>query len=120
MRWRRFESILVAAERHHFPITNLDAVGDKMSRARSTTLAIILVPENVSWEALASLYGNLADDIRAWRRSSDSVQNSHSNQGDNSAMTEYASVYADPLRDAAFHSLDDETGTLRKALKIAR
>ena len=95
----------------------VSAVSNKMSRANKRMLAAILVPDNANWEALMNLYGDLAVDIRQWRQSIDKTPDDNDSEG---SVTEYASIYADPSRDATLVSLDDEAGTLKNALKVAR
>ncbi|KAG8798333.1 hypothetical protein FRC17_007502 [Serendipita sp. 399] len=112
--WRRPEDRLAAADQHGFPVVGVSAVASKMNRANKGMLAAILVPENANWKALMDLYGDIAVDIREWRTSIDRSNDEEVFQ------TEFVSIYADPLRDATLESLDDEAGTLQRALASAR
>ena len=118
--WRRYQDRLVAAEQHGFPILGVTAVGSRMSRLDKGMLATILVPENANWKALMDLYGDLAVDIRQWRTSVDKPSQANDDGTTKGGETSYVSIYADPIHDTTLESLDDEAGTLKRALAEAR
>jgi hypothetical protein len=105
-------------ERYGFPVIGVSA---KMDHPGKGMLAAVLVPDNANWgdahQALMGLYGDLAVDIRQWRQSID--KKPEGEDDGTGSMTEYVSIYADPMRDVTLESLDN-TGTLKNALEDAR
>lgn len=115
--WRKYEDRMAAADRHGFPVIGVSAIGGKMNRVDKGMLAAILVPKDVNWEALMNLYGDLGVDIRQWRASIDKAP-----EGDDDSkafVTQYITIYTDPLRKKTFESFDDSAGTLKNALETA-
>lgn len=73
----------------------------------------MFVPNSASQKALVSVYGDFAVDVRQWRASIDKRK---------TAVTPKATklFMSRPLHDKTLESLDDEAGTLMKALASAR
>ncbi|KAF8320490.1 hypothetical protein DL93DRAFT_1851798 [Clavulina sp. PMI_390] len=115
--WRKFKDCLDAAQSHGFPIMNVAAIGGKMNQVGRGMLAVVLVPKAANWGALMNLYSGLSVDIRQWRTSIEKA--SQGEDSSNASVTQYITIYADPLRRKTLRSFDDEAGTLKAALDRA-
>ncbi|KAJ7729477.1 hypothetical protein B0H16DRAFT_1586845 [Mycena metata] len=120
--WRMLQARLSIAEDRELPFIQVCDIPHKMSRVglHRSVIAMVLVPEEVQWAAMVNLYGDLAVEIRKWRQSVEESAAREARTANAVGITEWISVYLDALCDKALLRLDDQVGTVKKAVQLAR
>ncbi|UKZ71022.1 uncharacterized protein TrAtP1_011990 [Trichoderma atroviride] len=123
LQWRALRRLKETADAYQYP---LNTVEDMIAaRPVNGTLVMEIVPENVQMSSLLNIYRHLGKDIRDWRTQEDSdLTISKFGVSRDASIpaftTTYVSFYADPAKDKALVSIDNDQGSVLSAVAAAR